>query len=255
VQIADGMMRGSGHKPGRFQEDSMKRTEYSSVCARLLGVALVAVAVHGAALAQAGDTKTLSGKAGTGKVMTREELRACIKQQGSLTSRKSELEGRQAALASERTKIQTDTDALKADQQALSSGKEQVEALNTRVAAFQARAKALQERREEFERVARSGPAADRERRLMEKETADLKKEESDIMAARESLVATSQAAVDKLNARAQAQQQQAEDWNERSKKLTAEQQAHEDERIGWIDNCGNRRYREDDEKAIKAGK
>jgi chromosome segregation ATPase len=255
AQIAGGMMRGSGHKPGRFEEDSMKRTEYSSVSARLLGVALVVAAVHAPAAAQS-DTKTLSGKSsGSGKVMTREELRACMKQQQTLATRKSELESRQAALTSERAQIQTETDAIKADQGALTSDKGQVDALNERIAAFQTRAKALQDRREEFDRLGRSGPAADRERRVMDKEALDLKKEETDINAAREGIVKTSQSSADKLNARVQAQQDKAQRWNDESKKLSTEQQAYEDERIGWIDNCGNRRYREDDEKAIKAGK
>jgi uncharacterized protein (DUF3084 family) len=232
----------------------MKRTEYLSVSARLLGVALVAAAAHGPALAQS-DTKTLSGKGGSGKVMTRDELRACMKQQETLGTRKAELESRQAGLTSQRAQIQAETDAIKADQEALSSGKGQVDSLNERIAAFQTRAKALQDRREEFERLGRSGPAADRERRLLDKEAADLKKEEGDINAAREGIVNTSQASADKLNARVQAQQEKAQAWNDQNKKLTADQQAYEDERIAWIDNCGNRRYREDDEKAIKAGK
>jgi len=232
----------------------MKRTEYSFVPGGLIAAFVLAVATQSPALAQA-DTKTLSGKTGTGKLMTRDELRACMKQQVSLAARKSELETRQSTAAAERLEIQKDTEALKADQNALASGKGQIDALNERVAAFTARAKALQERREEFERMGRSGPAADRERRLLDKEVTELKKEEVEIGAAREQIVTSSQASATAINARVEAQQRSAEGWNERSKKLSADQQAYEDERINWIDSCGNRRYREDDEKAIKAGK
>lgn len=232
----------------------MKRTEYSFVPGGLIAAFVLAVAAQSPALAQA-DTKTLSGKTGTGKVMTRDELRACMKQQESLAKRKTELEARQSTAAAERLEIQKETDALKADQDALASGKGQIDALNERVAAFSARAKALQERREDFERMGRSGPAADRERRLLDKDAAELKKEEAEIGSAREQIVAKSQESASTINARVEAQQRMAQGWNDRSKKLSADQQAYEDDRINWIDTCGNRRFREDDEKAIKAGK
>ena len=57
------------------------------------------------------------------------------------------------------------------------------------------------------------------------------------------------------LNARVDAQAKRAADWNARSKALDTEANAYEDNRIDWKLNCGDRRYREDDEKAIRAGK
>jgi predicted nucleic acid-binding Zn-ribbon protein len=249
------MMRGSGHKPGRFQEDSMKRTEYSSVCARLLGVALVTAAFQGPALAQA-DNKTLSGKSSSsGKVLTRDELRACMKQQASLATRKTELETRQNAVAAEREQVQKDTDAIKAEQESLGSRKGAVDDLNARMTAFSAKVKDLQERRDDFEKSGRGGPTAERERRKLEKEAAEIEKEQTQLNAERDKLQAGGNEAVNKLNARVEAQQQVAQAWNDKSKKLSADQQAYEDDRIAWLDNCGNRRFREDDERAIKAGK
>lgn len=233
----------------------MKRTEYLSVSARLLGVALVAAAAHGPALAQA-DGKTLSGKSSSsGKVLTRDELRACMKQQESLAGRKTELETRQNALAAEREQVQKDTDAIKAEQASLSSRKDAVDSLNARMTAFSAKVKDLQQRQDDFEKSGRSGPTAERERRKFEKEAAEIKKEEAELNAERDKLQAGGNEAVNKLNAKVDAQQQAAQAWNDKSKKLTADQQAYEDDRIAWLDNCGNRRYREDDEKAIKAGK
>ena len=90
----------------------MKRTEYFSVTPGVLAAFVLAAAAHGPALAQAAaDTKTLSGKGGTGKVMTRDELRACIKQQADLGTRKTELDTRQGKIASERTEIQSPGDS------------------------------------------------------------------------------------------------------------------------------------------------
>lgn len=233
----------------------MKRTEYLSVSTRLLGVALVAAVVHAPVMAQAADTKTLSGKSGSGKVMTREELRTCMKQQESLATRKTELDTRQTTLTAQRADIQKETEAIKAEQEGLSSRKGAVDSLNARMTAYSDKVKDLNQRREDFERSGRGGPNAERERRKLDKEDADLKKEGTDLNAERDKLEAGGNDAVNKLNARVDAQQQKAQAWNDNSKQLTKDQQTYEDDRINWVDSCGNRRYKEDDEKAIKAGK
>jgi len=231
----------------------MKRTEYLSVTGAL--AAVLFAAAHGPALAQSGDSKTLTGKTGTGKVMTRDELRACMKQQTELATRKADLEARQTKVNAERDGIQKETDAIKAEQAALSSRKGDVDALNAKMNAFSAKVKDLQARQEELEKSGRSGPTAERERRKMEKEAADIKKEEGELNAERDKIQSGGNDAVNALNARVDAQQQAAQSWNDRNKVLAKEQQVHEDDRIAWLDNCGNRRFKEDDEKAIKAGK
>ena len=246
------MMRGWATSPSDL-EDLMKRTEYLSVTGALAAV-LFAATVAGPAQAQA-DNKTLTGKTGTGKVMTRDELRACMKQQTELSARKSDLEARQTKINAERDDIQKETDAIKAEQATLSSSRGSVDALNAKMTAFSAKVKDLQERRDAFEASGRGGPNAERERRKLEKEAADIKKEEGDLNAERDKIQSGGNDAVNKLNARVDAQQQTAQSWNDRNKALAKEQQTHEDDRIAWLDNCGNRRYKEDDEKAIKAGK
>ena len=92
-------------------------------------------------------------------------------------------------------------------------------------------------------------------RRKMDKERQDIEKAEAVLKADREKLVGGTNDAVAKLNARVEAQQQVAGDWNSRSKKLDQEVQAYENDRSDWVIGCGDRRYREDDEKAILAGK
>ena len=46
-----------------------------------------------------------------------------------------------------------------------------------------------------------------------------------------------------------------ATDWNERNTKSLASATAYEDERTMWREECGNRRYREEDELAIQRGR
>lgn len=43
--------------------------------------------------------------------------------------------------------------------------------------------------------------------------------------------------------------------WNTRNKALEAQANQHAQSQQSWKDNCGSRRYREDDEKALRAGK
>ncbi len=43
--------------------------------------------------------------------------------------------------------------------------------------------------------------------------------------------------------------------WNTRNKALEGRATQHESAQQSWKDNCGSRRYREDDEKALRAGK
>ncbi|MBK6472251.1 MAG: hypothetical protein IPF94_16520 [Betaproteobacteria bacterium] len=45
------------------------------------------------------------------------------------------------------------------------------------------------------------------------------------------------------------------QDWNQRNAQVNETARKLEDERSLWLSECSNRRYREDDEKAIRAGK
>jgi hypothetical protein len=62
------------------------------------------------------------------------------------------------------------------------------------------------------------------------------------------------QETVNAFNNRAAAQEQKVADWNSRNKKLAEETGALASDREQWVADCGNRRYREDDEIAIKRG-
>jgi predicted nucleic acid-binding Zn-ribbon protein len=202
-----------------------------------------------------GDTKTLSGKSGSGKIMTREELRACMNRQQELAASKTALDTRTQALQVEREAVEKQTAEVKAEQDVLMGRKGDVDGLNARMAAFSAKAKDYRERRADFEAADRTGPGADRERRLLDKEADELNKEQNALNAERDRVVGGSEQSVAAFNARVEQQQRAAQAWNEKSKQLTADQEAYEDRRVEWLDECANRRYREDDEKAIRAGK
>jgi hypothetical protein len=63
------------------------------------------------------------------------------------------------------------------------------------------------------------------------------------------------QVAVADFNTKASALDARVTDWNGRNAKLNDTGAELEAERKDWVKACADRRYREDDEKAIRAGK
>lgn len=231
----------------------MKRTEYLSVPAGLVAAFILSTSLP--ALAQDAGIKSLDGKARTGgKILTKDELRACMKQQDELSQQRVDLETRRAALNKERDAIQAETEALKGDQAAIRDRNSKVKEQNDRVNAFAARVDAYNAALEELAGM-KAGPFADRRRRELDKEKQELARIDAQMKAEGDAMQGGLQKDVEALNARVDAQGKRATDWNTRSKALDEEANAYEDKRVDWKLNCGDRRYREDDEKAIKAGK
>lgn len=231
----------------------MKRTEYFSVPAGLLAAFVLAVSVP--ASAQDAGIKSLDGKARAGgKVMTKEELRACMKQQDDLAAQRTGLEVRREALNKERDAIQVDNEALKAEQGAFKEKNAKIKEFNERMAAFALRVDEYKKNADELAEEP-AGPAANRKRRELEKELAAIKKQEILNKTEGDGIRGSLEADASALNAKVDAQGKRAGDWNTRSKALEDEAIAYEDRRVDWKLNCGDRRYREDDEKAIRAGK
>lgn len=230
----------------------MKRTEYFSVTAGLF--AAFVLLASATAKAQEAGIKSLDGKATGGKVMTKEELRACIKQQDELAKIRAGVETRREALNKERDAIQVDTEALKAEQAAFKDKNAKIKEFNERMAAFAVRVEEYKKNVEELAEE-QAGPGANRKRRELEKELVAIKKQEVLNKAEGDAIKGTLEADANALNAKVDAQSKRAADWNIRSKAADDAASAYEDQRIDWKLNCGDRRYREDDEKAIRAGK
>jgi chromosome segregation ATPase len=228
------------------------------LCRPLPLVALLAglLGTHGSVLAQADGTRTLGGstKAG-GKVMTRDELRACMKQQDELDAQRKSLEARRVTMNQERDAIQADNEAVKAQQEEIKARNQGVRDYNERMKAYAERVDAYNEKMREFQEETRTGPMLERKRRELEKEKAELQRMDAANKAEGEKLQGDLASKVEAVNAKVEAQGKRAADWNSRNKALEDEANAYEDKRVDWKLNCGDRRYREDDEKAIRAGK
>jgi len=199
--------------------------------------------------------KTLDGSApsSSSKVMGINELRECLKRQDELKARGAELEQRRAGLDQDRAKIEQETAAIKSQKDEISKRNDEVKAFNQRMKDYGAQVTSWNERMAELKDA--TGMAADRKRRELNAEQAALMKTEAANKVEGDKLMGDLEQAVKQVNDRAAAQQQSTVDWNSRNTKFNGDAQAYEDGRVEWREQCGNRRYREDDEKALRSSK
>jgi chromosome segregation ATPase len=204
--------------------------------------------------AQAPGTKAMGTPKAGGKLLSREELRACLAQQKDLGVRRPALESDRARLDRERVELQQVDAALKSE-------RESIEQLAQSAAEFGKRSKALSAQTADFnERVTRfgtanlSGPTAERQRRSLDRERIELDKSAQALEAERAAFGPAAEQKAKAFDARLAARDQAAGDWNARNAQLTRSVQNFEVDLENWKIDCEGRSYREDDEKAILSG-
>ena len=204
----------------------------------------------------AGD-KTLSFAAGSGKgpILSRDELRACIQQEESVRTRMTEHEARRGPLNAEKEAIAAEQAALRAERGPIDEVKKQADELAERFKAYTARVEAWNQRVADFNAKPGSGSQADKQRNELNKEREDLQKAQTELEADKARLTSAGEVAVRNYNAKAGTLDQRVADWNQRNQAWNDATRLLETERQGWVGNCSDRRYREDDEIAIRRGK
>lgn len=199
-------------------------------------------------------TKTLGGKgAPGGKMLTRDELRACMKRLDDVNAAGKDLPPRRAALDAEREELLKSGEALK-------TMKADVETKLVAVRAWQDRMRAHAVEIEAFNRKAKALEEAPRSQRealskALEVDRDSLNKVRTSLVDDEARLVPAYEASVRAYNERALARDAVVDDWNLRNKALNDAGTKLENDRTDWLNECANRPYREDDEIAIKAGK
>lgn len=142
------------------------------------------------------------------RVMTRNELRACLKESDTLKADKTSIDAERNEVAAQKTAVLKERDDLAAE--------------------FQASVVALRN----------------------EREAIDVKSEE-----AVNAYNQKASAAQKSFDERKSAVDAKIDAWNKRNQAAVDRERAYNDAQQQWKDGCGSRRYREDDEKAIRAGK
>ncbi len=198
--------------------------------------------------------KTLSGKtAGGGKLMTREELRSCLKRLDDVNQASKEVEALRPGL-------DRDRDELKASGESLKSERVEVDRQLATVREWEAKMRAHAVDIETFNK--RSAAVQEAPRNQQDKLAEELKGDREQLQKARDALSADEarlvpvyQASAKTYNERAIARDAKVTDWNARNTAAVDAAVKHQEGRALWLNECANRPYLEDDEKAIKAGK
>jgi chromosome segregation ATPase len=200
--------------------------------------------------------KSLGGKAATGKLLTRDELRACMKRLDNFNAGTKDLAARRIALDAEKDDLAKSGEALKAERADVETKLAAVREWEGRMKAYGADVVAFNKRTAELQE-ATNLTQREREARAkeLEPERDRLAKGREPLAAEEARVVPVYQAAVAAYNAKAGPRDGKVADWNARNKALNDETQKQEGERTSWLLECADRPYREDDEIAIKAGK
>lgn len=204
----------------------------------------------------AADGKTLSlGGSGSGRLMSRDELRSCLKIQqavqaegAAINTEREQIEAERAALAREQTEFTSQREAALRERDAAADRLRQaLEGHSRRVGEWKQRVV-------DFNEGNRIGPAADRERRALDREQAEINAAGTELEAKRTAFTRESETLTASLNKRAQALNARLGEIEGRRSKYNERAEALSDQRQRFARECADRRYLEDDEKAIQRG-
>jgi chromosome segregation ATPase len=208
-----------------------------------------------------GKTLAIGGGAGTGvkpsgPILTREELRACLNQEEALRVRLETHDKGRGPLDQEKTTLAAEQAALRGDRAAVDDAAKKGEEFKTRQAAYAAKVEDWNKRvaAHNDDKNSRS-QAYEQNAQRLNREKAELEKERTELTAEVDKWSAAIRPQIDAFNAKAKATDERVTSWNERNAKWNENGRALESERQTWVAACADRRYREDDEKAIRAGK
>jgi septal ring factor EnvC (AmiA/AmiB activator) len=230
---------GSTHK-----DDAVKH--FSLAVGRLVTAGLLCAVTAAPALAQA-------VKGSKGAIMSKEELRACLARKDAVDKQRGELTASNEQLTRERDTLQQTGAALRAEGGQIEQRNAAIRALVERNREHQAKVQDWNARAAKL----KDAPPADQERLLAElnAEKDGLQKSFDTLKAEQAQLSAGFNEQVAAYNARAQEHARNVEALNTRATQLSDQSQAEARERDAWRTSCADRRYREDDEIAIKRGK
>ena len=204
-------------------------------------------------------TATIGGGANAASttlpILTRDELRACLKQEETIRVRLGEHEAARAPIDQERQGVTAKQEALRLERAQVEAVAAKTTAFRAKMEAHGARVAAWNRDVEAYNTRTPQGAAGERERVRINTEREGLQKAQTELEAERVAMAADNEKIVASFNAKVKEVEAAVDQWNQRNKAWNEAGALLEDERKGWVSACADRRYREDDEIAIKAGR
>lgn len=188
-----------------------------------------------------------------GPIMSKEELRACL-------ARKDDVDKKRADVVAQNEQLTRERDTLQQTGAALRTEGTQIEQRNGAIRALAERSREHQAKVQDWNGRAaklKDAPPSDQEKLLagLNAEKDELQKSFETLKAEQAQLAGGFNEQVAAYNARAQEHARTVEALNGRATQLSEQSQAQAREADAWRTACADRRYREDDEIAIKRGK
>jgi chromosome segregation ATPase len=203
-------------------------------------------------------TKSLGGTdvANSGPVLTRDELRACLSERETIAKRLEALEAARPALDDERKAIEVDREGVKVARDAMEAQRAKSESLSARFNEHKVKLAEFNKAMADFNASdPRPGPESERRRIGLSKQSKELNDALVVLRADAAALETEAKSVVDVYNAKVTALNERADAWNQRNAELNRTRDKIKADDTAWISNCSDRRYREDDEIAIRNGK
>lgn len=192
--------------------------------------------------------------AGANKLMTRDELRRCVKIQDEIEALSIDLERQQAESAPGKARIAQMADELKAQRQALDAPAARLKDLQAAFKEHKDKVDDWKRRGEELEGQKGSRMYDKRKAELAAEQKA-LSKRADELESQRKELHGPYEAAVAAFQEKADAHDAAVSEWNARNEKAGQMDDKIQDLKNNYAAQCANRKYDENDEKAIRQGK
>lgn len=189
------------------------------------------------------------------KVMSRDELRACMKLKDSNVARTAEIEQRNEQNRKEKEALLAAPQAAPADRADIDAKLELVKQADALVRENGKAIEAWNARNAEFAEKSKEMRNAARRGQVLREEQFKLKAENEKLVADRAAKVVVYEKAVTDYNAQIGKRSNGNEEWNKKNAQLAADEDLLVAARDKWMAECSDRRFREDDEIAIRAGK
>ncbi len=207
------------------------------------------------ASAETPASKAKSSASAKDKLMTLDELRTCMKLRESNIASANDIELRAEQNHKEKQALLNAPDspqASRAEVDALLEAVKQADAL------VREHGKAIEdwnERAADLEKKAKDMHNERQRRQALKDERIELKKIDEQLIADRSEKVALYERSVADVNEKIIQRSKLNEAWNKRNEQLADDQDKLGESRNKWTFECSRRRFLEEDEKAIKAGK
>jgi len=219
------------------------------------GAGLARPAANAPARPASATTPAAPTAVGGKKIMTRDELRACLKRNDDQKLRANELDDLAVVINAQRAEIEQGLDAIRAERATLETRATRIREFQPKMQAYSQKVQEFNTRMGELSSKTRMTTSEGRAFEQMRKQVPLLEEERKDLNAERDRLLEGYEDSIKAFAIKAKVVEERAAEWNRRKAQHAQDNEDLSAASADWRRDCADRPYREEDEKAIRAGK